>query len=87
MGNDTWKLHEAKARFSELFRSVRTLGPQRVIKQGGEAVVVVPAEEFDRLRDRAGQPTSLLEFFQQAPTRGRPLDLKRKRDATRRLVW
>jgi len=66
---------------------VRTQGPQRVVKQGGEAVVVVLAEEFDRLRERAAQPTSLVEFFRRAPQGGRPLDLKRKRDTTRSIKW
>jgi antitoxin Phd len=82
-----WQLHEAKARFSELFRRVRQYGPQRVVKQGGEAVVVVPAEEFDRLSERAGQPTSLVEFFRSAPTGGAALNMKRKRDATRAIDW
>ena len=45
-GIDVWQLHEAKARFSELFRRARTAGVQKVVKQGGDAVVVVPAEEF-----------------------------------------
>lgn len=80
-----WKLHEAKARFSELFRRARTHGPQRVVKQGGEAVVVVSAEEYDQYHERAAQPASLVEFFRQAPTGGQPLDLKRKRDTTRTL--
>ena len=82
-----WQLHEAKARFSELFRRARTEGPQRVVKQHGEAVVVVPAEEFDRSLDKAEQPESLLEFFQSAPTGGHVLDLKRKRDKTRKIKW
>jgi antitoxin Phd len=82
-----WQLHEAKARFSELFRRVRTEGPQRVVKQHGEAVVIVPAEEFDRATARAGQPVSLAEFFRTAPPGGRSLDLKRKRDTTRTLQW
>ena len=83
----TWQLHEAKARFSELFRRVRTEGPQRVVKQHGEAVVIVAAEEFDRASVRAGQPVSLVEFFRAVPTGGRPLDLTRKRDATRTIKW
>jgi len=82
-----WKLHEAKARFSELFRRVRTEGPQRVVKQRGEAVVVITAEEFDRASERAGQPASLVEFFQAAPTGGARLDLARKRDTTRTIRW
>ena len=83
----TWQLHEAKARFSELFRRVRSEGPQRVVKQRGEAVVIVSAEEFDRASVRARQPASLVEFFRSAPTGGRPLDLTRKRDATRTIKW
>ena len=82
-----WQLHEAKARFSELFRRVRAQGPQRVVKQRGEAVVIVSAEEFDRTSARARQPTSLVEFFRSAPTGGRPLDLARKRDPTRTINW
>jgi prevent-host-death family protein len=82
-----WQLHEAKARFSELFRRVRSEGPQRVVKQGGDAVVIVSAEEFDRATQRAGQPVSLVEFFRSAPTGGQSLDLERKRDATRTLEW
>jgi prevent-host-death family protein len=85
--SSVWQLHEAKARFSELFRRVRAHGPQRVVKQGGEAVVVVPAEEFDRLSERAAQPASLVEFFRSAPTGGKRLDLTRKRDTTRGIKW
>ena len=79
-----WQLHEAKARFSELFRRVRSEGPQRVVKQRGEAVVIVPAEEYDRTGQLARQPESLLEFFRSAAG-GHKLDLKRKRDATRTI--
>lgn len=83
----TWQLHEAKARFSELFRRVRSEGPQRVVRQHGEAVVIIPAEDFDRSSERARQPASLVEFFRTAPTGGRPLDFTRKRDTTRTLDW
>jgi prevent-host-death family protein len=82
-----WQVQEAKAQFSELFRRVRAEGPQRVVKQRGEAVVVVRAEEFDRAALLANQPESLLDFFQAAPRGSRPLDLKRKRDKTRTLKW
>lgn len=81
-----WQLHEAKARFSELFRRVRAHGPQRVVKQRGEAVVIVSAEEYDRRGELARQPESLLEFFQSARGKG-TLDLTRKRDTTRRIKW
>jgi prevent-host-death family protein len=82
-----WQLHEAKARFSEVFRRVRTEGPQRVTRQHGEAVVIVAAEDYDRAAERAAQPDSLVEFFRSAPTAGKPLDLARKRDTTRSIKW
>lgn len=84
---DVWQLHEAKARFSELFRLVRAKGPQRVVKHGGEAVVVLSAEQFDRLGERATQPESLVQFFQAAPLGGATLHLRRKHDATRDIEW
>lgn len=82
-----WHLHDAKARFSELFRKARDVGPQRVLRRGGEAVVVVPAEDFDRMTEREKQPASLAEFFRAAPTRGKLLALTRKRDTTRTVKW
>jgi antitoxin Phd len=44
-----WKLEDAKARFSELVRRARSEGPQRVTVRGRDAVVVVSAEELERL--------------------------------------
>jgi hypothetical protein len=49
-----------------------------VLRRGGEAVVA--AEEFDRMAERAKQPSSIVEFFRRAPTQGKSLDLSRKRD-------
>ncbi len=47
---DRWLLQDAKARFSELVRRVRSEGPQHVTVHGREAVVVVAAEEFRRMQ-------------------------------------
>jgi prevent-host-death family protein len=50
-----WLLQDAKARFSELVRRVRSDGPQLVTVHGRDEVVVVAAEEFRRLKgDRMG---------------------------------
>lgn len=46
----SWRLQEAKARFSEVVRLAQEAGPQRVTVRGKEAVVVVASDEFDRLR-------------------------------------
>ena len=75
-----WQLQTAKAQFSELFRRARSEGPQWVTRQDKEAVVVLPAEEFERLLARAGQPRSLVEFFAQSPLAKAGLNLERSPD-------
>jgi hypothetical protein len=45
------------------------------------------AEDFERNAERARQPASLVEFFRSAPTGGKSLDLRRKRDTTRAIKW
>jgi prevent-host-death family protein len=45
-----WRLQDAKARFSEVVRGAQQRGPQRVTLHGKDAVVVVGADEFDRLQ-------------------------------------
>jgi prevent-host-death family protein len=61
-----WKLHEAKARFAELVRRAKTQGPQHVTVYGREEVVVVSADEFNRLKgELTGQ--ALVEVMQNAP--------------------
>lgn len=48
----SWQLHEAKARFSQLVQKAIEEGPQTVTRHGRDAVVVMSAEEFERLRER-----------------------------------
>jgi antitoxin Phd len=76
----TWQLQTAKAKFSELFRRARTEGPQWVTRQDKEAVVVLPAEEFERLQARSRQPRSLVEFFAESPLAKAAIDLERPAD-------
>jgi len=45
-----WLLQDAKARFSELVRRVRSEGPQHVTVLGRDEVVVVAGQEFRRLK-------------------------------------
>jgi prevent-host-death family protein len=44
---DTWKLQDAKARFSEVVRRARAGKPQQVTVHGKEAVVVVDPERYE----------------------------------------
>ena len=80
-----WQLQTAKARFSELFRKARAEGPQWVTRQGKDAVVVVAAEEFQRLKARSKQPESLVEFFARSPLAGANIDLDRSPDYGREI--
>lgn len=50
-----WKLHEAKARFSELLDTTIRNGPQVLTRRGVEAAVLVPIDEWHRLQ-RAARP-------------------------------
>ncbi len=80
-----WQLQAAKAGFSELFRRVRLEGPQYVTRGGKEAVVVLPAEDYERLTTRARQPRSLLKFFAQSPLAEEGIHLERQQDFGRKI--
>lgn len=80
-----WQLQTAKARFSEVFRRARSEGPQYVTRQGREAVVILPAEEFERLAGRTRQPRSLVRFFAESPLADVAVDLDRKPDYGRKI--
>jgi prevent-host-death family protein len=80
-----WQLQTAKAQFSELFRRARAEGPQYVTKAGKEAVVVVPAEQFEQLIARRRQPKSLVGFLRASPWFGVELDLRRNPDTGREI--
>jgi antitoxin Phd len=80
-----WQLQTAKAQFSEVFRRARSEGPQYVTRQGKEAVVIVPAEEFERLTSRARQPRSLAKFFAESPLAEAGLSLDHKPDYGRKV--
>jgi antitoxin Phd len=77
---ERWQLQTAKARFSELFRRARSEGPQWVTRQDKEAVVVLPAEEFERLQARSRQPRNLVEFFAESPLAKIKIGLERSSD-------
>ncbi len=83
---DIWQLQAAKARFSELFRLVRSKGPQWVTRQGKEAVVVLPAEQFERLLKQNAGPQSLVDFFAKSPLSGSEVKFKREADFGRDIV-
>lgn len=82
--NVGWKLEDAKARFSELVRLARSEGPQRVTVRGRDAVVVIAAEEMDRLLP-ARDAVAFVAFMQGLGLHD--LDLARERDTGRDITF
>lgn len=73
LGLARWRLQDAKARFSELVRRARETGPQRVTVHGKDAVVVVDADEWDRL----SKPVSgrdLVDALARSPLKDVPIE-------------
>jgi prevent-host-death family protein len=78
----SWKLEDAKARFSELVRRAHDEGPQAVTVRGRRAVVVIDADEYERLA--APKPKlPLVAFLESLHLDG--LDLTRERDVGREV--
>lgn len=80
-----WKLEDAKARFSEVVRRARGVGPQRVTVRGRPAVVVVAADEYDRLAPPV-KGRSMLDLFAGLEELGE-LDIERDRDTGRDIEF
>jgi prevent-host-death family protein len=72
-----WLLQDAKARFSELVRKVRSEGPQHVTVHGRAAVVVIAAEEFRRLKGNV-TGEALIKAMQASPYRDVNIEPKRE---------
>lgn len=80
-----WLLQDAKARFSELVRRVRSEGPQHVTVHGRDEVVVISAEEFRRLKgDLTGQ--ALIAAMQASPHRDIEIEPSRAAMPVREVV-
>jgi prevent-host-death family protein len=80
-----WLLQDAKARFSELVRKVRSEGPQHVTVHGRDEVVVIAAEEFRRLK---GEMTGelLIKAMRASPYRDVNIEPKREPMPVR-AIW
>jgi antitoxin Phd len=79
--SNIWKLEDAKARFSEVVRLARNEGPQRVTVRGRDAVVVISAEDLDRLLPADSAGDIFIAFMEGLHLGG--LNLTREPDAGR----
>lgn len=64
----TWPVQDAKARFSEFLDACLSEGPQMVTKRGAEAAVLVPVQEWRRMRAAERHSLKKLLFSDQART-------------------
>ena len=69
MTANSWKLQDAKARFSEVVRRARSGEPQQVTVHGEEAVIVVDPKRFEVTPKSAAPKT--VEGFAEASARYR----------------
>jgi len=60
---NSWKLQDAKARFSEVVRKAREGEPQQVTVHGEEAVVVVDPKRFD-VKPKEAEPRTMADFIE-----------------------
>jgi antitoxin Phd len=77
----TWKLEEAKAKFSEVVRRAQDQGPQYVTVRGKQAVAIIDAAELERLLPPNPAVVPLVQFLESLYVEG--LDLTRDRDLGR----
>jgi antitoxin Phd len=77
----TWKLEEAKAKFSEVVRRANDQGPQYVTVRGKQAVAIIDAAELERLLPANPAVLPLVQFLESLYVEG--LDLTRDRDLGR----
>ena len=78
----SWKVAEAKARFSELIDKALYEGAQEITRHGKRAAVVISAEEWDRKTRRR---ENLVEFLDRSPLGGSGLEIERLRDEARNV--
>jgi prevent-host-death family protein len=79
----SWRVHDAKARFSDLLDTCLREGPQLVTRHGTQTAVLVPIAQWDRLT-RAGKPT--LKELLLADWGRAELDIPRRRGRKRRRM-
>ncbi len=78
----SWQLQTAKARFSELIRTVKNNGPQSITLHGREEAVVISKKDYERLRK--AKP-NLVEFFRDSPFHGLDHQFRRNKSVSRKV--
>ena len=74
----TWKLEDAKAKFSEVVRRAHDHGPQYITVRGKPTVAIVDIAELERWMPAPPDKIPLVDFLESLDLNG--LDLDRERD-------
>ena len=75
--NTSWKLQDAKAKFSQLVENALKFGPQYVTRRGQEAVVVLSVKEYRKITSKK---PSLKQFLLNCPKMDKDFEFERQKD-------
>ena len=78
----TWKLQDAKAKFSQLVEDAINIGPQFVTRRGKKVVVVLSTEVFEKL---VSKKPSFREFLLNCPKIDDDFEFERQKDYFRNI--
>jgi prevent-host-death family protein len=78
----SWKLQDAKARFSEVVKDATNDGPQEITLRGVATVVVISKTEYDKLLK---PKPSFLEFMRHSPLVNANILIKRDPSLNREI--
>lgn len=80
----TWKLQDAKARFSQIVDDALKIGPQFVTRRGKKAVVVLSTDEFEKM---ISHKPSFKEFLLNCPKIDDDIEFDRQKDFSRNIEF
>ncbi len=80
----TWKLQDAKAKFSQVVEDTLKIGPQFVTRRGQKSVVVVSVEEYEKL---TSQKSTFKEFLINCPKIDNNFEFERQKDNPRSIEF
>ena len=82
--NTSWKLQDAKAKFSQVVDEALKIGPQYVTRRGREAVVVLSVKEYKKITSK--KPT-FKKFLLSSPKMDEGFELERQKDSPRKIEF
>lgn len=78
--NTSWKLQDAKAKFSQVVENALKMGPQYVTRRGQEAVVILSVKEYQKIITK--RPT-FKDFLLSCPKMDDDFEFERQKDYPR----